>query len=207
MVELGAEVVEPARGLTIGERLSWYTRAEAAFMEQAARFVTRLGDEARATSISKHLAIADEGPGLYTWWVDPDGARSLSIGLGRLVDPGLIYVGQAGATSTNGIRSDATLRSRILRNHLGTSTRRSTLRWTLGSLLAHASGADSIDEDALTTWMHAHIRVKTVSVEDRRLIEALEKHVLAALDPPLNLRHMRPTSPRAALTKLRHRYR
>ncbi len=59
-------------------------------------------------------------PGLYSWWVDDQGAADLSGGHGYPVPGGLIYAGQAGATRwPSGKRSQNTLWGRITGMHLG----------------------------------------------------------------------------------------
>ncbi len=50
-----------------------------------------------ASAWSSGLAGLDR-PGLYSWWVDAQGAEMLSRGLGHAVVPGRIYAGLTGAT-------------------------------------------------------------------------------------------------------------
>ena len=40
-----------------------------------------------------------DASGLYSWWVDENGADALFNGLGQSISAGRIYSGQAGATS------------------------------------------------------------------------------------------------------------
>ena len=65
---------------------------------------------------------------------------------------------------------------------LGTGLRRS-----LGSILASALDLPAIDEVGLTQWMHAHLRVIAIPVDDPDILDDLETEILAELDPPLNL--------------------
>lgn len=138
------------------------------------------------------------------WWVDPEGAEDLSRGLGLGVKPGLIYAGLAGATRwPSGMRSNNTLWLRIMTMHLGGKHEFSTFRRTLGAIVAHRDGLTQIDEDSLTRWMHRHLRLVVVPYDDRDSLGRLERDVLADLDPPLNLQHMKPTPIRRRIRELR----
>jgi hypothetical protein len=143
-------------------------------------------------------------PGLYSWWVDPEGAVDLSTGLGLSLHPGLIYAGLAGATRwPSGRRSSNTLWSRISGMHLGGRHEFSTFRRTLGAILANARHEQEIDEARLTAWMHDHLKVIAVPFEDADTLGKLEGDVLSRLDPPLNLQGMTPTAIRRRLRELR----
>lgn len=65
---------------------------------------------------AEHWPISDpalDPPGLYAWFVDPDGASELSVSLGCRIAAGLIYIGQTGATKwPSGKRCDTVLRDR-----------------------------------------------------------------------------------------------
>ena len=126
-------------------------------------------------------------PGIYSWWVDDAGAADLTTGLGHQIDAGLIYAGLAGATHSGGSPSSNTLWGRIATMHLGKSHEFSTLRRTLGSILASADQQLAINEVHLTRWMHAHLQVIAIPVADVDTLGDLETEILAALDPPLNL--------------------
>ena len=147
--------------------------------------------------------VADR-PGLYSWWVDEVGASALSSGLGLVIEPGLIYAGLAGATRwPSGKPSQNTLWLRIVTMHLAGKHEFSTFRRTLGAILAADSGSTAVDEQALSDWMRAHLRVVTVWFDDRDELGRLEKRVLTALDPPLNLQGMAPSPVRRRLRELR----
>jgi hypothetical protein len=217
---VGAVVVEPLRGLTMGQRLAWYgtdtpaagvpvsDRAERA--PDLERLVGELSAEDRALTPTDFLATGGDGlrhPGLYSWWVDPTGAADLGRGLAQQIGPGLIYAGLAGATrGRSRQKSTNTLWGRIRGMHLGGRHQFSTFRLSLGSVLAHATGAAEIDEARLTEWMHRHLRVVTVVVDDADALDGLETAVLAALDPPLNLAKMPKTAIRLQLSILRRQY-
>ena len=87
--------------------------------------------------------------------------------------------------------------------HLGGNHEFSTFRRTLGAILAHADGVTQIDENALTLWMYAHLRLIAVPYDDRDQLGRLERDMLAHLDPPLNLQGMATTPVRARLKELR----
>lgn len=152
---------------------------------------------------------ADLGvPGLYSWWVDELGAADLVDGLGQscVVQAGLIYVGLAGASHTGGKTSSNTLWRRITRMHLGHRHRASTLRRTLGSVLAERNNLSAIDEAELTVWMSTHLSVITVPVPDVQRLKELETTVLSDLDPPFNLAKVPQTDLRKRLRMLRKQY-
>lgn len=219
----GAKLNAPLDGLSHGKRLQWYdtfpsatgtavapTHAPLGHVKAEA-FVADLLDGKRSVAPRDFLHERPDGsanPGLYSWWVDEEGASDLSGGLGHPVTAGLIYAGLAGATRwPSGRKSRNTLWSRIVTMHLGGNHEFSTFRRTLGSLLAHAAGRDEIDESALTSWMHEHLRVIAVPFEDADTLGHLESAVLEQLDPPLNLQGMPPSSVRARLKELRRTYR
>jgi hypothetical protein len=156
---------------------------------------------------SEFLATGGDGlrhPGLYSWWVDPAGAATLTDGLGHEIHAGLIYAGLAGAThNRSGKKSSNTLWGRIHGMHLGGRHEFSTFRRSLGSILASARLAPEIDELALTAWMHEHLRVVAVPVADADTLDDLETTVLTELDPPLNLMKMSKTPIRRRLSELR----
>ncbi|WP_198410296.1 DUF6884 domain-containing protein [Microlunatus flavus] len=149
----GVAVLDPLLGLRQGERQQWYRRMAAKKPEHPAvdfeALITQLADRGRARRPSeldrKHLLV----PGLYSWWVDDTGAADLEGGLRHPVHAGLIYIGLAGAAKN-------TLWGRLVGMHLGKRHSFSTLRRTLGAVLAELRGDPAIDEPALTAWMHDH---------------------------------------------------
>lgn len=211
----GATLLEPLSGLMMGERLAWYPSLVGARPLQSpnlasievAELVARLRDFTSALTPDELLARGRgrlDGPGLYSWWIDDDGSRDLTLGLSETVSSGLIYAGLAGATrSRSGKRSANTLWGRLQGMHLGSRSKFSTFRLSLGSILAEVRGTDEIDEVHFTRWMHEHLRVVAVGVEDADALDGLETGVLAELDPPLNLAKMRKSAIRTRLTQLR----
>jgi hypothetical protein len=117
----GVTVVEPLAGLPMGARLAWYGRpagearvAEAGSVmpdSDVTELLTMLTEVNEAITPEEFLASGGDGlrsPGLYSWWVDVQGADDLSRGLGQLVRPGLIYAGLAGATRSRSGRKSTT---------------------------------------------------------------------------------------------------
>jgi hypothetical protein len=151
-------------------------------------------------------------PGLYAWWVDAEGAEALGAGLGMTVAAGRIYVGQAGAASSVAhLPSASTLRSRIGRNHLAGKVRNSTLRRTLASVLLAPLALnllgprllDPLSEARLTEWMQRHLSLAVHCVDSGERLAELEKRVVDALQPPLNVEHMPACPLRERLRQLR----
>ncbi len=102
----GAEVVEPLAGLAFGPRLKWYgdgsaPSAATAPTPEVGELIRHLTHRDKAVSPAEFLATGAarfRSAGLYSWWVDAEGAAGLTAGLGQPVDQGLIYAGLAGAT-------------------------------------------------------------------------------------------------------------
>lgn len=218
----GARLLLPLEGLRQGERLAWYDQRlqadelpavaqgqqlrKATSGEDPSKWAEMLSASSRAVPPA---ALGDAGddfrqPGLYSWWVDAEGASDLSRGLGHPVQPGLIYAGQAGATRwPSGKASGNTLWLRLVGMHLGKKARFSTFRKTLGSILRAERGWSEIDEAQLTEWMHDHLRVIALPHTNGDSLGDLEERVLQILDPPLNLRGMVSTPLRQRLRELR----
>lgn len=151
---------------------------------------------------------AEDGPGLYSWWVDASGAEALTASLAEPLMPGLIYAGQTGATRwPSGRRGCRTLDQRIRGDHLRGRTRGSTFRWTLAATLRDALHLTVVgrrqitapSEAHLSAWMLEHLSIIRVPFANRDRLGDLERRVLERLDPPLNLEGMEPTPLRAAL--------
>jgi ribosomal protein L29 len=208
----GATVSNPLLGFPLGERLAWYGKDQTPSADGVvsdSEVIARLLDHGAGVTPGEFLARgkASAGhPGLYSWWVDEAGAATLARGLGFPIQPGLIYAGLAGATRwPSGQRSRNTLWLRIATMHLAGNHEFSTFRRTIGAILATASGSNHIDEQALSCWIAKHLRVVTVRFDDRDELGRLEQRVLAALDPPVNLRGMSSTELRLKLAELRSR--
>ena len=195
----GAEVEEPAHGLSMGKRLQHYA-LESSVLLQNDDLVAALTDPTRPVSardVASLRATIEGHPGLYSWWVDESGARDLSSGLGIEISSGVIYAGQAGA-STKG-----DLWSRLTSMHLGKKAKMSTFRLTLGSILAGPLGWDGPDDPRLSDWMERHLSVIALPIDDRASILRHEKAVLKSIDPPLNLKDVERTEVRVRLGELR----
>ena len=87
--------------------------------------------------------------------------------------------------------------------HLAGSHEFSTFRRTLGAVLAIANGSTKVNEQELSEWMQEHLKVIAVPFDDRDELGRLEKRVLTALDPPLNLQGMSSNPLRKRLKILR----
>jgi hypothetical protein len=217
----GAVLAVPLAHLRQGEQLAWYgghrvgdspgPRSPArpgGAVEGSASDLTRvLSDRSRALSPQELRAGGHHDlmvPGLYSWWVDDQGAADLSRGLGLPVPGGLIYAGQAGATRwPSGKRTQGTLWGRITGMHLGGAAEFSTFRRTLAAILRPVLGLDTEDDPKLSAWISTHLGVNAVPVPDPDRLAETETAVLDLLDPPLNLRGRPPTAIRARLAELR----
>jgi hypothetical protein len=216
----GARLLLPLSGLAQGQRSAWYDEhlnqltapvideapQAAATRENPAHWAARLSEESRAVPPSQLEPMRQQlqQPGLYTWWVDAEGAQDLSRGLGDRIAEGLIYAGQAGATRwPSGRSSSNTLWSRLVGMHLGKKAEFSTFRKTLAAILRVPFGWSGVNEVALTCWMHEHLRVLPLPHPDGDSLRDLEEKVLSILDPPLNLQGMTATDVRRRLSDLR----
>jgi Family of unknown function (DUF6884)/GIY-YIG catalytic domain len=216
----GAVVTRPLAGLRQGEQLAFYGSASPVGhtrepfaqpqLPDADTCVAALLDQDHAVTPAYFVAQDPAGlrvPGLYSWWVDEEGADDLSRATDVTITPGLVYAGLAGATLwPSGKRSTGTLWSRTTEMHLGGHHESSSFRRSLRALLSSPGGSDTVvDENSLTAWMHAHLRVVAVPFEDGDALGAMETVVLTALDPPLNLQGMPSTPLRRSLKELRRR--
>jgi hypothetical protein len=218
----GVILATPLAHLRQGEQLAWYSTRNATGSPVSttsasqpvgapgadARLLARLlSDPSQAIAPEELLGRGNEGllgPGLYSWWVDEQGAADLSCGLGHPVPAGLIYAGQAGATRwPSGKRSRNTLWGRITGMHLGGSAEFSTFRRTLAAVLRPVLRLNTEDDPQLSAWMSIHLRVNAVPVPDADGLGETEATVLGILDPPLNLRGRPPSAIRARLASLR----
>ncbi len=218
-VAKGASLVEPLAGLAHGQRLAWYGATAADATTTVSRLESRsasadiesvcetLLSEAQAITPAEFMdtkGVALRSPGLYSWWVDAAGAGDLSAGLGHHVEPGLIYAGLAGATRwPSGKRSSNTLWSRISGMHLGGRHEFSTFRRSLGAIHAQRLGQATIDEERLSEWIFAHLRLLAVPHPDPDTLGHVEHEMLNRLNPPLNLSGVPETPVRSRLKELR----
>lgn len=128
-------------------------------------------------------------PGLYAWW----GRFGALPGISGPRHPDaalqLLYVGIA----PNGAASRATLRSRVVGDHIRGTTGSSTLRRSLAALLSEQQGWRSrwttrpvlvnADELRLSEWMGEKLRLTWAEHPEPWTVEA---PVIAELEPPLN---------------------
>jgi hypothetical protein len=184
-------------------------------LEAALEALDRQPRKISAAKWSGHLSNLDV-PGLYAWWVDEEGARDISEGIGLPMAAGRIYVGQAGATRwPSGDRPSSTLRTRIRGSHLGSRIGKSTFRYTLAASLRRVLDLkvighrelDKRSERRLSQWMGEHLEVAVHPFSDRDTLKDLENQVLAKLDPPLNLNDVEQNDVRTKIEKLRENLR
>lgn len=148
-------------------------------------------DELLSPAVTTEQARTDihDVPGVYAWWVCPGALPGISGRAHPAGDLELIYVGIA----RSGPTSRATLRSRVVSNHIRGTTGQSTLRRSLASLLWGSQGWRSRladrpllvpqDEQRLTGWMQEHLRLTWVTHAEPWMVEA---EMIASLQPPLN---------------------
>ena len=128
-------------------------------------------------------------PGLYAWWSLPGALPGIAGPLHPDDAHELLYVGIA----RSGPSSHATLRSRVVGNHIRGTTGQSTLRRSLASLLYQQEGWRSRftdrpllvpdDETRLNEWMQENLALSWAVHEHPWTVEA---QVITELTPPLN---------------------
>jgi hypothetical protein len=207
---LGGQLRAPLHSVPLGAQPAWYQSrlamvGQAPTMRRQRSTTGQLRAAMRALDDAPNRISARDWPdglesldraGLYSWWVDEQGASDLSEGLGQVVLPGRIYAGQTGATKwPSGKAGKATLASRIGANHLRGNIRGSTFRLTLASCLVSRLSLfrtarrrlDSPSERRLSAWICDHLEIAVLPLADRDRLGDLEHRVLLELDPPLNL--------------------
>ena len=208
--QAGVVVVAPLKGLGIGQQLRWYSVRSR--VSEAVEHLSAFDSAVGANSFDPKSEAASH-PGLYSWWVDDVGREVFESSLETDM-PGLIYAGQAGATSSrSGKKSPATLGSRLDDDHLGGTVYGSTLRKSLAALLLspldlRVESSDRLvagHEDKVSEWMRRHLSVALYPYGDRDLLSDFEDEVLGILDPPINLQGRPQTPARQRLTTLRRR--
>ena len=222
----GGRLQAPLRSVPLGSQPAWYesrlaTSGQPPGVRRQRSTTGQLRSAMRALDGAPHrIAARDwpdglenlDRPGLYSWWVDEQGAADLSKGLGQLVVPGRIYAGQTGATKwPSGNAGQATLASRIGADHLRGGIRGSTFRLTLAACLVEPLALiriarrrlDSPSEHRLSAWMCDHLEIAVLPLADRDRLGDLEHHVLLKLDPPLNLDGMSMNPLRSELSRRR----
>jgi hypothetical protein len=134
------------------------------------------------------------GPGLYAWWTTTDDALHDLPRASQAKDSGLrlLYVGIAPSRAS----SSATLRSRVLGQHVGGNLASSTFRRSLAALLWEQQGWRPVttpggkiafareDNAALTRWQEQHLRLAWCVVFEPWTREG---ELIAEMLPPLNL--------------------
>ena len=139
--------------------------------------------------VGEAAGLVPAQPGLYAWWAHPGALPGITGPRHPDGERELLYVGLARSSPT----SRATLRSRVVGNHICGTTGQSTLRRALASLLHEQEGWRSTftdrpllapeDEQRLDDWMQQHLALTWVVHEQPWTVEA---EVIAKLAPPLN---------------------
>jgi hypothetical protein len=217
----GAAVAAPLAALPgIGAQLAWYRdhapvqprrrQATAGEVEAALRDLDAEPQSVAAATWPADLPDLDV-PGLYSWWVNADGARDLSAGLGAPIAAGRIYAGLTGATKWPSGRSGKnTLRKRIRAHHIGGRVRGSTFRLTLAAVLRSSLGLGVLGptllapeaEADLSRWIKRHLAVAVHRFPDPDPLADLERRVSPA-STRRSLEGMPPTPLRARLGRQR----
>lgn len=185
---LDAVEQERAAGAVVGERE----------VRDAVRF---LAHRPHAVSPSR-LDLVQEVSGVFAWHVDAEGAAELDRSVQLPIGEGVLHVGHAGALGRSP-DTVATLRQLIQDVQLGGRSRTSTFRSSLAAILREPLQMRTWDDPVLTRWMERHLTVVTWPVADRSSILALAHRVVAALEPPLNVDHLRSAAMRQRLGQLR----
>jgi hypothetical protein len=145
-------------------------------------------DEAKAPEASGGIP---PDAGLYAWWVEPGAIPGLTGPSHPVEARELLYVGIAPVRK----HSAATIRTRVLRQHVRGNIGASTFRLSLAALLIQHEGwtavwkhdralLESADNKKLSTWQRVHLRLTWAKHPCPRDIE---DDVIALLRPPLNL--------------------
>ena len=180
------------------------------------RIISLLSDSGRAKEPRRfpESNVESNYPGLYAWWADSTAVDLFTRVVGSVSPDGCIYVGQTGATKwPSGKTSKATLRNRILGNHIRGNVRSSTFRWTISAILfrplklrlANPNRLRPEDNRKVSDWIKNHLRVAIAPYADRDSLGKVERDVLKALDPPLCLQDCPTNEFRQRLSDLRKR--
>lgn len=139
--------------------------------------------------VDRARELVPDEPGLYAWWSRPNALPGIAGPAHPDGEHELLYVGLA----RSGLSSGATLRSRVVGNHIRGTTGQSTLRRALAALLHEQEGWRSTftdrpllvrdDEQRLTAWMQDNLALSWVVHEQPWTVEA---DVIGELTPPLN---------------------
>jgi hypothetical protein len=139
--------------------------------------------------LSEAQVEVPSAPGLYAWWAPSGALPGIAGPQHPAAELELLYVGIA----PNGATSKATLRSRLVRNHIRGTTGQSTLRRSLAALLSEREGWRSrwttrpvlVDQDEarLSEWMGETLRLTWAEHPEPWTVEAA---LIEQLQPPLN---------------------
>jgi hypothetical protein len=148
----------------------------------------------RGTPVNIATALVDlpKQGGFYAWWIKRGSIDAVpSRPHPSEPDLDLLYVGIAPGRAS----SPATIRSRVVRNHIGGNIAASTFRLTLAALLQAKLGITPVrrktkivllpeQNQALSTWQREHLRLTWAESAKPWILEDV---LIAELKPPLNL--------------------
>lgn len=136
--------------------------------------------------------LPDEA-GLYAWWLADRSKLPQVPAANHSLKPdlSLLYVGIAPVDA----QSSATLRSRVIGNHLSGNIAASTFRFSLAALLMRALNFVPLktstkvvlsrdDNQRLTDWQHANLRISWCRLPEPWQVESA---VISVTKPPFNL--------------------
>jgi hypothetical protein len=159
--------------------------------------------------LQREKGLPPTRPGVYAWYFD-EAPSAVPIGGCHRLEDGrlLLYIGIAPSRKAG---SKSSLRTRIVSSHFRGTAEGSTLRLTLGCLLAQKLGLrlrrlgstrrfGKEGEGKLTAWMADHARVCWIECENPW---ELEEELIANLTLPLNLDQNRRHPFHASLSALR----
>ena len=125
-------------------------------------------------SVKRHPDLGKRG--VYAWYADDVGQSILrQAGLTVPDEDRPVYIGKTLAQRG--------FRQRVLDMHIHGKAENSTLRKTLAGVLK-AAGCPPPDDD-VSNYMHAHLSVALLPVDDEVLIPRIERKLIEALEPVL----------------------
>ncbi|WP_456697435.1 DUF7669 domain-containing protein [Aeromicrobium sp. P5_D10] len=177
--------------------------AEVTPIRPAVAIARHLADPENQLQLSE-LDMAPESAGLYGWCVDPIGARTLNRCLRLPIRPGVLFVGQAGASGLSiGVEPVRSLRDQIETVQLRGRARASTFRMALATILQQHLQMKSLDDPRLTEWMTEHLSVTVWPSDDVTELRDLAQFVIAEINPPLNVDDLPVADYRLRLSQMR----
>jgi hypothetical protein len=143
-------------------------------------------------SVKRHPDLGKRG--VYAWYADDVGQSILrQAGLTVPDEDRPVYIGKTLAQRG--------FRQRVLDMHIHGNAENSTLRKTLAGVLK-AAGCPPPDDD-VSNYMHAHLSVALLPVDDEVLIPRIERKLIEALEPVLCVEGLEETPNADRVSRLR----